>query len=203
MTETTDNSTASRSKLTLKLSPKLASDTANPVAPKIAEKRSSSSVQVTIKGRKTPLASDKAASQGLSKSEFEARVKAITENTGASVENDHNVLDKITKITAKNTKKAEEKIIVAEVEDKNIEVVPEIIEETKKIITPEEPKPIETEGFSVRDKIKQSVDLSNRQKAEREKLLEDRRKQEQEKLEKEKESRAKNKKFTDKRITIV
>ncbi len=197
MTETTDNSTASRSKLTLKLSPKLASDTANPVAPKIAEKRSSSSVQVTIKGRKTPLASDKAASQGLSKSEFEARVKAITENTGASVENDHNVLDKITKITAKNTKKAEEKIIVAEVEDKNIEVVPEIIEETKKIITPEEPKPIETEGFSVRDKIKQSVDLSNRQKAEREKLLEDRRKQEQEKLEKEKESRAKNKKFTD------
>lgn len=199
MTEIKDNSTASRSKLTLKLSPKAASDTNTSIVPKAVEKRTSSSVQVTIKGRKAQPSSDKlAAAQGLNKSEFEARIKAITENTGASVENDHNVLDKITKITAKNSKKAEEKIVaVAEVEDTNIIVTPEIVEEVKIEIIKEEPKSKEIDGFSIRDKIKQSVDLSNRQKAEREKLLEDRRKQEQERLEKEKESRAKSKKFID------
>ena len=199
MTETTDNSTASRSKLTLKLSPKLASDTAKVAAPKVAEKRSSTSVQVTIKGRKAPAASDQALHQGLSKSEFEARIKAISSNTKASVDDDHNVLDKITKVNAKQAKEAEEKAVAAvEVEEKIVaEVAPEVIEEAKPVAQESSSKPREIDAFSVRDKIKQSVELSNRQKAEREKLLEDRRKQEQEKLEKEKEARAKTKKFTD------
>lgn len=200
MTETTDNSTASRSKLTLKLSPKLASDTAvKAAAPKVAEKRSSTSVQVTIKGRKSPTASDQSLHQGLSKSEFEARIKAISSNTKASVDDDHNVLDKITKVTAKQAKAVEEKVVAAvEVEEKiTTEEAPEEVVEEKKPIIQESPKPIEIDAFSVRDKIKQSVELSNRQKAEREKLLEERRKQEQEKLEKEKEARAKTKKFTD------
>ena len=199
MTETTDNSTASRSKLTLKLSPKLASDTAKVAAPKVAEKRSSTSVQVTIKGRKAPAASDQALHQGLSKSEFEARIKAISSNTKASVDDDHNVLDKITKVNAKQAKEAEEKAVAAvEVEEKIVaEVAPEVIEEAKPVAQESSSKPRDIDAFSVRDNIKQSVELSNRQKAEREKLLEDRRKQEQEKLEKEKEARAKTKKFTD------
>jgi len=197
MTETTDNSTASRSKLTLKLSPKLGLDTTKTAAPKAVEKRASSSVQVTIKGRKTSTAADKADHQGLNKSEFEARIKAITSNAAATIEEDHNVLDKLTKSTAsKKAKVVEEKIeVVVEESPVVIEKI-EVIEEVAPA-APVESKPVEIDSLSIRDKIKQSVDLSNRQKAEREKLLEDRRKQESEKLEKEKEARAKSKKFSD------
>lgn len=197
MTETTDKSTASRSKLTLKLSPKLSLEAAKSAAPKAVEKRSSSSVQVTIKGRKAP-APSKGANQSLSKSELEARAKAISSSSSAAIDDDHNVLDKITKITAKQNaeeaKKSEEKVeIIVETKEEVLEEKVEVIAEEKPVT--QKTSSIEIDTFNVRDKIQQSVELSNRQKAEREKLLEDRRKQEQEKLEKE--TRAKGKKFTD------
>ncbi len=199
MTETTDNS-ASRSKLTLKLTPKAAG-----VAPQVAptttkapdtRRAGSSSVQVTIKGRKSAAPQEPTLPKGLSKSEFEARIKAIASTQAVEVD-EHNVMDKISKVTKKAAAKKQEEEEIAPVE--NEVAVEEIAVTKEEKPEPEQVAPVKSAPveYSVRDKIQQSLEVSNRQKAEREKMLEERRKLEQERLEKEREARAKNKKFTD------
>ncbi len=205
MTDTKDNTTT-RSKLTLKIAPKAGgSASAVTTAQKGEKKIGGSAVQVTIKGRKTAAVAEKSSS-ALSKSELEARMRAIA-TMQKSTEEEVNVLEKIAKTTASAQHKTT--IIEPELQEKLIETTEKEIQEEEnivKFVTKEEhdsivPK-VEAESFAVdefdvRNKIQQSLEISNRQKAEREKMLEERRKQEQERLEKEREARAKNKKFTD------
>jgi len=202
MTETKDNSSVSRSKLTLKLSPKLSDGVQNNASStlKVENKKiGQSSVQVTIKGRKAA-AGEKSPPQGLSKNEFDARIKAASE-AKQDDKQEVDVLDKISKEIGKKEKIKEKKEEEVQIVEKEImEEAPEIkVEEKEKII--EAPvkasSPIAADEFDVRSKIQQSLEISNRQKAEREKMLEERRKLEQERLEKEREARAKTKKFTE------
>ncbi len=209
MTENKDNATGSRSKLTLKLALKTTPESTAAAAPKAVEKRTSTAVQVTIKGRKPAQAAQPNANTGLSKSEFDARLKAIAGSSDNIASEDFNVLDKISKVTAseaeeKKSAAKEKKSAAKKVEEKTEEKIVAVAKESK---APQEekkeaaPSPAapdrEIDSFNVRDKIKQSLEVSNREKAEREKLLEERRKQEQEKLEKEREAKAKSKKFVD------
>ncbi len=181
---------AGRSKLTLKLKLPSAGAAAPAVDPKAATNKnaenkriSNSLVQVTIKGRKkdttsTP-APEKSDGRNLSKNEFEARQKALSNLTNAvDDEFDNDKFSVLSKI-----KKAE----IAESEPEQIE--PEIVSE---IPAPEVEKPVEeptkekvstyeVDGFDVRSKIKQSIADQNILKAQREKMLEERKKAEQEK----------------------
>lgn len=201
MTDKKDTSSNTRSTLTLKLkiAPKAESADAAPVAAKKTEaapsfvstksKMGSSSVQVTIKGRKPAAASAapaKATKGKLSKNEFEERIKAIS-NVGSSKVDEHNVLDKISRSVIEEREAEIENEEVTQVEEKPV------VETVEKENTPE----ISVDEFDVRSKIQKSVEISNRQKAEREKMLEERRKAELERLEKEKQLKAKTKKFTD------
>ncbi len=201
MTETKDNSNISRSKLTLKLAPKAAESTPGAAGStlKVENKKvGQSSVQVTIKGRKTATAGEKSPPSGLSKNEFEARMKAVS-GLKKSDQEEVNVLDKISKEISKNEKVKEEiKVEEKQVEEEKIpEIKVEEKEEKTVETTPAKSAPIIADAFDVRGKIQQSLEISNRQKAEREKMLEERRKLEQDRLEKEREARAKTKKFSD------
>src|SRR3989338_6656475 len=165
MIEKENNQT--RSKLTLKL--KLPTQTAEKnLAPKV--KKSSSAIEVTIKGRRSvqTKTEEKSTDRKLSQNELEARLRAVSD-TSSNIIDEHNVLAKIAKTNEK----------------KEIRKTEEIFVEKKTIVTNE----AIVDSFDVRSEIKQSVEVSNKEKAEREKMLQERRRQEQERLEKERESK--------------
>ncbi len=204
-----NNKNTTRQKLTLKL-PNQGSKQVVP-AIKVAENKkiSSSSVQVTIKGRKREVRSDENKS-GLNKNELVARMKAASQSVEDVNEiKAHEILSKITKAArvAKDTinevelqkeEVAKEEIVqvfeVKKNEEEEIEIKAEAIEEkvVESVIVKETSKKEEadsaynTDNFDVRNKIRQSIEITNRQKEEREKLIEQRKKEELEKLEKEK-----------------
>lgn len=196
MTET-DNQNTTRSTLTLKLKP--AADSSTLTLKNVENKKiSSSAVQVTIKGRKREVKND---SSELNKRELEARFKAVSATKKSNLEDDvnsHDILSKLAK--SKKQEQAQEEteseVIQNEVatNDENISTEVEVKEVVK-----EKKESLDLDNFDVRNKIKQSVAITNRQKEEREKIIEERKKLEDEKLalEKiEKEKKLKQKKFT-------
>ena len=201
-----DNQDTTRSKLTLKLKMPVAGQ--NNIAPKAvvvdSKKVGGSSVQVTIKGRKKEARVDDDSSV-LNKNEVEARMRAISGQKSVEEDKNHDVLDKINKEKQKDKEKDKEKAVkktskksekeqVEVKEEKQEEVVEEVvvkIEEEKSEPVVEVVKPVVTssfglDNFDVRNKIKSSIAITNRQKEEREKLLDDRRqKEQQERIQKE------------------
>ncbi len=176
----TDNETPNitRSKLTLKLPTSATSQT---LAPKNVENKkvSSHSVQVTIKGRKKEIKPDETPSHGLNKNEFDARVKALSGSKSESKEVKSREI--LTKLSREKQKKEEEESASSQQIDEPISA--------PAVATPD----YKLDGFDVRNKIKQSVDATNRQKEEREKFLDQKKKQEQERLAKEADEREKRK----------
>ncbi len=196
MTET-DNQNTTRSTLTLKLKP--AADSSTLTLKNVENKKiSSSAVQVTIKGRKREVKND---SSELNKRELEARFKAVSETKKSNLEDDvnsHDILSKLAK-----SKKQEQ----AQEETESEVIQNEVVTNAENISTDEEVKEVfkekkeslDLDNFDVRNKIKQSVAITNREKEEREKIIGERKKLEDEKLalEKiEKEKKSKQKKFT-------
>lgn len=175
----TDNQpqNTTRSKLTLKLPTSSTSQTL--VLKNVENKKvSSHSVQVTIKGRKKEVKPEETPSHGLSKNEFDARVKALSGSRSEPKEVKSREI--LTKISREKQKK----------EDEENASSPQIDEPVSEPITTQN---YELDAFDVRSKIKQSVDATNRQKEEREKYLDQKKKQEQERLEKEAVEREKRK----------
>ena len=183
-----DNKGATRLKLTLKLPTAGAAS----VAPKAAENKkvSGSSVQVTIKGRKKEARPEEARSTDLSNSEFAARVKAVSESHVVNEEiKTHEILSKLAKENRKIAeKKLEEKAVEVAVEvaveAPKEEVVEEVPAQPTNLVKKPDPS-YNSDNFDVRNKIKQSIAVTNREKEEREKLVEQRKKAELERLEKE------------------
>lgn len=195
MTEETKNKNTTRSTLTLKLKP--SADSKKTSLKNSDIKGGNSSVQVTIKGRKKETKSN----SGLENQEIEARFKAIAKTEG--LENDlegHNVLDKI------NKAKEQEKETQKTVEKEEAKPAPKEKEAEVKKEPKQEPKQQEVvdlgiDSFDVRSKIKQSVEITNRQKEERQKVLDAKKKEEEEQrsaqqkaVEQEKEKKLKHKK---------
>jgi translation initiation factor IF-2 len=213
---TTDNQNTTRSTLKLKLNLKPASETKTLTLKSENRKISSSAVQVTIKGRKKE---SKNSENDLTKKELEARFKAVSsaESKIDTNINSHEILTNL--IKSKNQKPEIEPEIEVVQEENKIEEK-EIIEEKIEVVIQEEIQPEEKvqevpelvdvvkkktsdftlDSFDVRSRIKQSLELTNRQKEEREKLLEERKKKE-EALEKEKSEREKEKKLKQKKVT--
>ncbi|NBO24673.1 MAG: translation initiation factor IF-2, partial [Chlamydiae bacterium] len=192
-----------------------------------------SSVQVTIKGRRSLSSSSSDLSNSdskLSKSEFEARFKALS--TISDSENDSDKFDVLKKI--KDTKsvseqkskersskkpqskdlqnnnfqekssqqfassnKINEKSSISEKNNNNDDEIVSSGNSRNKISIADFKPSVEVDNFDVLNKIRQSVEVSNKQKQEREKVLEEKRKIELERIEKEKENKAKSKKFLD------
>lgn len=186
----TENQNTTRSKLTLKLPSSVGSQPLTLNKNVENKKVSSSAVQVTIKGRKKEVKAEEP-SHGLNKSEFEARIKALSgsKSDETSEIKSHEILSKLNKEKQKEVKKDKKK---EEEKDQPQEAV-----ETPAAFVEEAPKaPVSTykpDVFDVRNKIKQSVDATNREKEAREKILDERRKQEQERLEKERAEKEKKK----------
>lgn len=184
-----DNQNTTRSRLTLKLPTSV--NTQNLTLKTGVEKKlGSSAVQVTIKGRKKESAFE-STDRGLNKSEMEARIRAIS-RTG-EVKKEIKTHELLSQATKKPQKEKEEVEKVEEVKPVVEEVV--VVEEKKP-----EPKKVEhaipdykLDQFDVRSKIRQSVEVANRQKEEREKVSEERRKQEKDRLIKEREESDKKK----------
>ena len=212
MTKEDNISNQSRGKLTLKLKvPGVASESnATSAAPTAATSKnienkrvSNSLVQVTIKGRKKEVKdSDFSASSqgGLSKSEFEARKLAL-KNLGSKSDDleDNQVRLKISKSVAeeeiKNAErnKKEEKIEVVQVKSEEIQEQAKV-EPVEIVNNRTSAYQYEVDNFDVRNKIKESLAIQNRQKEEREKVLEEKKKLEtQKQQEKEKDKKAKPK----------
>lgn len=195
-----------RSKLTLKLP---TTSGANTLTLKSGQNKkiNNSSVEVTIKGRKKDSSSQHNTNSNLNKSEFEARIKAISSTETSKKEvADHDIISKLSKETTIEKAKAVEEVIeVKKVEEKIAPIEPKkeikqeaIIEAPEEVIvekiveeafepkTPNKVNPnYSLDAFDVRNKIKQSIQVTNREKEEREKVLEERRKLEKEKSEKE------------------
>lgn len=188
-----NNNNPTRSKLTLKLSPSVINN-ANATTNTSNDKKSSNSVQVTIKGRKTPQNqknSTNSYSKDLNKNELEARMKAISKDSSKFSEADiktHEILSKINKENRQHETNTQEQQVTIE----EIEKIDEEVTQKEEISIIEEPKIISSmnisneklDGFDVRNKIKQSLQIANKQKEEREKLLEEKRKKEKEQIEK-------------------
>ena len=191
-----NNNNSIRSKLTLKLSPSVINNS-NTTTNNSSNKKTSNSVQVTIKGRKNPQKDSlKLNSKDLNKNELEARMQAISKDSSKFSESDiktHEILSKITKENRQNETKNQEKPESLP-EEKIIEEIPqeEILHEKKLIVEEVKNNSSMTtsdeklDGFDVRNKIKQSLQIANKQKEEREKLLEEKRKKEKEQIEKDK-----------------
>jgi len=115
MTDNNNNNTT-RSKLTLKLSPSVISNT-NTTTNTLNDKKSSNSVQVTIKGRKTSQNQKNSAnlhSRDLNKNELEARMKAISKDSSKFSREDiktHEILSKINKENRQNEINAQEELV--------------------------------------------------------------------------------------------
>jgi len=183
-----EGNTTKRSKLTLKLP--TSSATQN-IKAKTSNSNSlkNSSIQVTIKGRKKPTEQSKQQSN-LSKKELEARIKAISgQNT--NLENKFKTHDILKESKPKKETKKEEAIVEEVPAPK--EEKPVIVEKSKPDLSSEQ----SLDSFDIRNKIKQSIEVTNKQKEERQKLLDQRREQERlekEKIEKEKEQIEKDRK---------
>jgi len=190
-----NNNNPIRSKLTLKLSPSVINNST--ITPNNSnDKKSSNSVQVTIKGRKTSQKdSANLMSKDLNRNELEARMKAISKDSSKFSGNDiktHEILSKINKENRQNEVQAQEKLDDSDEKVVEIEKVEEIetaVAEEKKVNSSMNVSDTKLDGFDVRNKIKLSLQIANKQKEDREKLLEDKRKKEQvekERLENEK-----------------
>ena len=183
----TNSSNATRSKLTLKL-PSSAATTAptqNLAANKTSEKKvGGSSIQVTIKGRAKR---DSGISQNpaLSNNELADRIKAISKSGKEQAEEikTHEILSKIKKESRKEEVEIEEEIAVEQEEiiipAAPVEVAPPVVAVAAPVVD------YGLDNFDVRNKIKQSVAISNKQKEEREKLAEEKKKVEAARIEKE------------------
>ncbi|MBU6339262.1 MAG: translation initiation factor IF-2 [Rickettsiales bacterium] len=185
-----ENQNTTRSTLKLKLNVNPAAETKTLALKSENKKVSSSAVQVTIKGRKKEVKNNES---DLNKKELEARFKAISSSDSKLEDNinSHEILTKFTKNKKQKSEVVDQKEeVVAVVE--TIEEKPEPTHETT-ALNNKKPTDFKLDNFDVRNKIKQSVEITNRQKEEREKLLEERRKQE-EVLEKEKSEREKKSK---------
>ncbi len=203
-----ENKNTTRSTLTLKLPSSAGSQTLTLKTPE-TKKTGSSLVQVTIKGRKKENRDDDRTPIALNKSEFEARMKAVSESkTEVSEVKTHEILSKITKEkrklaeeeSKKNEVKKQEEIKEESREESREEyVVANVEEKSPTTIVEEKAQPQKVnsnyslDGFDVRNKIRQSIEVTNRQKEEREKLISVRKKEEQDRLEKEKVEREKRK----------
>ncbi len=196
MTET-DNQNTTRSTLTLKLKP--AADSSTLTLKNVENKKiSSSAVQVTIKGRKREVKND---SSELNKRELEARFKAVSETKKSNLEDDvnsHDILSKLAK--SKKQEQAQEETESEVIQNEVVTNAENISTEVEvKEVFKEKKESLDLDNFDVRNKIKQSVAITNREKEEREKIIGERKKLEDEKLalEKiEKEKKSKQKKFT-------
>lgn len=204
MTDSSKNKT--RSKLTLKLPQSVKNETLSlkTAAPKI-KKVNNSSIQVTIKGRKKDKTAESNEEQHLKNKELEARINAINSSVGkkpsAKTLKSH-------KILSEAVKKSQEEQISVVVEDSAKDVIQEVI-----VSETAAPIDYEVDNFDVRSKIKQSIEVSNREKAERDKVLEERKKEEKERqeqerkrkeaIEKEKEERKKTRKSLGSKDKIV
>jgi hypothetical protein len=179
-----NNNNPTRSKLTLKLSPSVINNTT--ITPSNSnDKKSSNSVQVTIKGRKTSQKdSASSMSKDLNRNELEARMKAISKDSSKFSGSDiktHEILSKINKENRQNEGQAQEKLDDSNEEVIEIEKVEELetpIIEEKKANSSMNVSDTKLDGFDVRNKIKLSLQIANKQKEDREKLLEDKRKKE-------------------------
>lgn len=193
---TEDNKSTTRSTLTLKLKPAAGADskTLTLKQPVVENRRisKSSSVQVTIKGRKK----DSREESSNLNSEVEARFRAISnsKDSGGLEELDSN---KILSQALKEKRKTE---ISEEIsEETPVVIETPVVEESPKIEPKVQKNSFQSDGFDVMNKIKQSIAITNREKEEREKIVSERKKQEQDKLEKEraeKEKKLKQKKPT-------
>jgi len=189
----TDDKNTIRSKLTLKmkplgLEPKVATSTATTFEPK----KHSSAVQVTIKGRKRDVRPSNEHSSALNNAEVAARFKAVSgsKTTNASETKDHKVFSKLSlekhKAEAAVATPIEEEIeLVIEEQIEEISEPVEIIEEPIQQKSPTVATPYKHDAFDVRNKIRQSIEITNRQKEEREKIVDERKKLEQERVAKE------------------
>ena len=182
-----NNQNTTRSRLTLKLPTSI--NTQNLALKTGVEKKlGGSAVQVTIKGRKKEASVNDVLESGLSKSEMEARIRAVSSSNSAAKEiKTHEILSKVNKKPRKEEIKEEPKVVIEE----KVAEKPKAPEPVKKQdhVIPD----YKLDQFDVRNKIRNSVEVANRQKEEREKLSEERRKQEQERLAKEKEERERKK----------
>ena len=198
-----ENKNTTRSTLTLKLPSSAGSQTLTLKTPE-TKKTGSSLVQVTIKGRKKENIDDRVPT-ALNKSEFEARMKAVSESKAEVVEvKTHEILSKITKEKRKLAEEESGKNEVTKQEEikedvKEEYVVAKVEEKSSADIVEEKAQPQKVnsnyslDSFDVRNKIRQSIEVTNRQKEEREKLIGVRKKEEQDRLEKEKVEREKRK----------
>ncbi len=212
----TDNNTSNtRSKLTLKLSSSVSSSELGKKNQDKERKQNSSAVHVTIKGRKKENNSNDLHSTGLNKNELEARFKAISSSKNNQFDNHktHDVFNKIRDSNIESIKdiRKENAVKANDTSPKNLPINDELNSHSPSHLTKNiDEKPISNESpinvhneqkpsylaqkissynpdsFDVRNKIKQSVALSNQQKEQREKLVQERKKVETEKLAKEK-----------------
>ncbi len=191
-----DNQNTVRSKLTLKLNP-VASFGGQTLTLKNVENKkiSNSLVQVTIKGRKKEVKKDDI-KPIIDKKELEARSYQFFDSKTQDNEiKTHEILSKITK---EKRKIDEEKLVASKVEIEPEKKSENIEKEVKKItLTNSEQSLVQAEpkmdGFDIRSKIKQSIEINNREKEERERITNERKKQESDRLEKERSETEKNK----------
>jgi translation initiation factor IF-2 len=212
----TDNNTSNtRSKLTLKLPSSASSSDLGKKNHDKEKKQNSSAVHVTIKGRKKEHNNNDYNSTGLNKNELEARFKAISSSKNNQFDNHktHDVFNKIRDSNMESTKdhRKENTVKTNEISSKNLSIKEELNSHDHSNFSKtidEKPKSVESsihdnheqkstnfapkistynpDNFDVRNKIKQSVALSNQQKEQREKFVQERKKIETEKLAKEK-----------------
>ncbi len=175
---TDDNKNTTRLKLTLKLKPVDAAKSAT--AKPEAKKHSGSAVQVTIKGRKKDVRNEDAGLSSLNKSEMEARIKAVSSSQKTSLDNEDKKIS-VNKLIAESIEaEAPPKEEIVEIKEEE-EVVVKAVEEVVVVKNND----YKLDAFDVRSKIRQSLEITNREKQEREKIVELRKKTEKEKLEKE------------------
>ena len=211
MSENNNLSNNLRSKLTLKLPSSVnnSSLSVNNTSEKKTNK--SAMVQVTIKGRKKGIAGENEDKSSLNQNEIEARFKLIAGSERKKEEiKTHEILSKAIKTESENKAKElakneellkvekaeeiEEKIELSKSENKktlqkNIPIVEKIEEQLQK----SKANDYQVDRFDVRNKIRQSVEQTNREKEERDKVVQEKKKSEQERLEKEKIEREKKK----------
>lgn len=200
------NQNTTRLKLTLKLPTSVSQKDQVVAAAKTVETKKShgSAVQVTIKSRKRDIKKEHNSSD-LNKSELEARFRAISDaNEGEKEIKTHEILSKIvrdSKLSLKTKEVSEEvaeveNIIEETVKEEEQIVAPEIVEKKEEIIEKKPDDAYNADAFDVRNKIKLSIEITNREREEREKIVEKRKKEEREKLEQERIEREKKKKKT-------
>jgi translation initiation factor IF-2 len=200
------NQNTTRLKLTLKLPTSVSQKDQVVAAAKTVENKKShgSAVQVTIKSRKRDIKKEHNSSD-LNKSELEARFRAISDaNEGEKEIKTHEILSKIvrdSKLSLKTKEVSEEvaeveNIIEETVKEEEQIVAPEIVEKKEEIIEKKPDDAYNADAFDVRNKIKLSIEITNREREEREKIVEKRKKEEREKLEQERIEREKKKKKT-------